>query len=344
MQPEVRSQRSEVGSQEPALRPQTSDIGLPRPLLLAGPTAVGKSEVALLLAERLGGEIISVDSMQVYRGLDIGTAKPSLKERQRVPHHLIDVVDLTESFDAAQFARLAHQAVKDIQARGRVPILCGGTGFYFQAFLEGLGDAPPADAALRAELQAIPLPELLRELEQRDPVAFQQIDRQNPRRVIRAVEVIRLTGKPFSEQRARWGEATDEPQLKTSGSRGRSPHQLCAFGLSRAVNDLRSRIDARVDAMFQQGLVEETKRLLERGLAENKSAMQSLGYRQVVEHLRGSPRGISASHASDRACGAIPRGERSLAETVELVKVRTRQFAKRQMTWFRLQAKLTSCF
>src|SRR2546430_1442780 len=115
-------------------------------IFIAGPTAVGKSEVALLLAEQLGGEIISVDSMQVYRGMDIGTAKASAEERQRVPHHLIDVLDLTEPFDAAQFVRLAGRAVRDICARGRVPILCGGTGLYFKAFLEGLGDVPPADA------------------------------------------------------------------------------------------------------------------------------------------------------------------------------------------------------
>src|SRR5216117_1873200 len=136
------------------------------PLLLAGPTAVGKSEVALRLAEMLGGEIISVDSMQVYRGLDIGTAKPSPEERTRVPHHLIDILELTDSFDAAQFAQRAREAVAQIQARGRVAILCGGTGLYFKAFLEGLGSSPPGEAAVRAQLQARPLPELLSELEQ----------------------------------------------------------------------------------------------------------------------------------------------------------------------------------
>jgi tRNA dimethylallyltransferase len=280
----------------------------PKLLLLAGPTAVGKSAVALLLAERLGGEIISVDSMQVYRGLDIGTAKPSSQDCQRVPHHLIDVVDVTQPFNAAQFARLAHQAVKEIQARGHVAILCGGTGFYFKAFLEGLGDAPPADAALRAELQATPLTDLLRELEARDPATFGKIDRKNPRRVIRAIEVIRLTGMPFSRQRAQWNHASHITH-----------HESNCFSLARETADLRSRIDARVEAMFQQGLVEETRRLLQRGLAQNKTAMQSLGYRQVVEHLRG---------------------ERSLAETIELVKIRTHQFAKRQMTWFRRQFNL----
>jgi tRNA dimethylallyltransferase len=286
----------------------------PRPIFIAGPTAVGKSAVALALAEKLGGEIISVDSMQVYLGLDIGTAKPSAAERARVPHHLIDVAELTEAFDAAKFVVLAQQAVMEIQSRGHVPIFCGGTGLYFKAYLEGLGEAPPSDDKLRAELEATPLAELLHELEQRDPATFAKIDRSNPRRVVRAVEVIRLTGKPFSAQRARWGEAPDEPN-PSDGSRGRSPHQI--IGLSRQSADIHSRINARVDEMFALGLVEETRRLLEHGLAQNKTAMQAIGYRQVVEHLRG---------------------ERSLATTIELVKIKTRQYAKRQMTWFRKYA------
>src|SRR5689334_19992338 len=123
----------------------------PRCIFLAGPTAVGKSEIALLLAEKIGGEIISVDSMQVYRGLDIGTAKPSVEERARVRHHLIDVVDLSEAFDAAQFVLLANASIAEIQSRSRVPIFCGGTGLYFKAFLDGLGDTPAADAQLRAQ-------------------------------------------------------------------------------------------------------------------------------------------------------------------------------------------------
>src|SRR5204863_2957723 len=134
--------------------------------------------------------------------------KPSAQERQRVPHHLIDVVDVNEPFDAARFSKLAQAAVADIQQRGGVPILCGGTGLYFKAFLEGLGEAPPANAALRAELEATPLPELLRELAKRDLAAYQSIDRQNPRRIIRAIEVIRLTGRPFSHQRADWEHGT----------------------------------------------------------------------------------------------------------------------------------------
>jgi tRNA dimethylallyltransferase len=283
-------------------------LGVPshRPVFLAGPTAVGKSEVALLLAERLGGEIITVDSMQVYRGLDIGTAKPSPAERQRIPHHLLDVVEFTESFDAAKFALLARETIQSIQARGRVPILCGGTGLYFKALLAGLGEAPPADLELRRELEAKPLEDLLHELAREDPLTFERIDRRNPRRVIRALEVFRLTGKPFSAQRAEW--QTEPPPLQTS-----PPGVLV---LSRESDDLRARIDARVDEMFRRGLVAETEQLLQRGLAGNRSAMQAIGYRQVVEHLRG---------------------DRSLAETIVLVKVRTRQFAKRQGTWFRRQ-------
>jgi tRNA dimethylallyltransferase len=278
-------------------------------LLLAGPTAVGKSEIALLLAEKLGGEIISADSMQVYRGLDIGTAKPAPEERARVLHHLIDILDLSQSFDAAQFVRLAREAVAGIQSHGRVPILCGGTGLYLKAFLEGLGEAPPADEALRAELEAASLPTLLRELAERDPVTYERIDRRNSRRVIRALEVIRLTGKPFSAQRADWQQKT----------RNHQPSAI-QFALARSPDDLRQRINIRVEAMFQRGLVTETESLLGRGLARNRTAMQALGYRQVVEHLRG---------------------ERSLSETIELVKVRTRQFAKRQMTWFRRQLDFT---
>ncbi len=286
-------------------------MSLRPPLFLAGPTAVGKSAVALLLAQRLGGEIISVDSMQVYRGLDLGTAKPSPAQRQEVRHHLIDVVDLTEGFDAAAFVRLATAAVNEIQARGQVPIFCGGTGLYFKAYLEGLGAAPPADAVLRAQLEAAPLAELLHELEQRDPVTFQKIDRQNPRRVVRAVEVIRLTGQPFSAQRAAWPTETFNVQRSTFNVQ---------FGLSRTGEDLRQRIDERVDEMFRRGLVAETARLLQHGLGQNRTAMQAIGYRQVVEHLRG---------------------ERPLGETIELVKSRTRQFARRQMTWFRRQMPLS---
>jgi len=277
-----------------------------RPIFVAGPSAAGKSAIALDLALRVGGEIISVDSMQVYRGMDIGTAKPSAEERQRVRHHLIDVADLDQTFDAAQFVRLATKAVKDIQSRGRTPIFCGGTGFYFKAYLEGLGEAPPSDPSIRSQLAAAPLEELLAELARRDPPTFDSIDRRNPRRVIRALEVIRLTGRPFSEQRAHWGKSPHNPELRL-------------FGVTRLAGELVERIHRRVEEMFRNGLVAETQSLLQRGLRENRTALQALGYRQIAEHLQG---------------------QRGLAETIELVKIRTRQFAKRQLTWFRRQMRL----
>jgi tRNA dimethylallyltransferase len=261
--------------------------------------------------------------MQVYRGLDIGTAKPSPAERARVPHHLIDVCDLHEAFDAAQFIRHAQKAVSEIQSRNKTPIFCGGTGLYFKAFLEGLGEAPPADEKLRAELEATPLEKLLEELRERDPATFEKIDRQNPRRVIRAVEVIRLTGKKFSGQRAEWKSSVsnEDGELKMEDGKPRvqpssilHPPSSPLLCFTRPAEDLHRRINVRVDEMFRRGLVAETERLLKRGLAENKFAMQAIGYRQVVEYLRG---------------------ERGLAETIELVKIRTRQFAKRQLTWFR---------
>jgi tRNA dimethylallyltransferase len=246
--------------------------------------------------------------MQVYRGLDLGTAKPSPAERARVPHHLIDILNLTESFDAAQFARRAKDTVADIQARGRVPILCGGTGLYFKAFLEGVGAAPPADPLLRAALEQLPLETLLAELRERDPATYERIDRRNPRRVIRAIEVIRLTGKPFTDQRAAWRSPAEAPG---------NPHPWF-IGFKRSNSDLQARINARVDDMFRHGLVAETEHLLQTGLAQNPTAMQAIGYRQVVEYLG---RGV--------------RSPAALAETIALVKIRTRQYAKRQLTWFR---------
>src|SRR5438132_3422877 len=199
--------------------------------------------------------------MQVYRWLDIGTAKPSQEQRQRVRHHLIDVIDPNETFDAARFGTFARKAIADIQRRARVPILCGGTGLYFQALFEGLGEAPPSDPVLRAHLETMPLPDLLKELQQLDPKTHGLIDRQNPRRVIRALEVIRLTGRPFSEQRAAWAK--------------QNARNLPFFVLTRERTDLHRRIDARVEEMFDRGLVEETANLLQRGLAENRSASQA---------------------------------------------------------------------
>ncbi|HJO54375.1 MAG TPA: tRNA (adenosine(37)-N6)-dimethylallyltransferase MiaA, partial [Verrucomicrobiota bacterium] len=216
-------------------------------IYLTGATASGKSALALRLAKRLGGEIISVDSMQVYRGLDIGTAKPSAAEQAGVPHHLIDVAGLDEPFDAAQFVRLAKQAEAAIRSRDARPIFCGGTGLYFRALFDGLGESPPGDEPLRDELEAAPLDGLLAELATKDPAAFESIDRQNRRRVVRAVEVIRLTGQSYSSQRSGWDAL------------GQAPGNL--FCITREGDDLTARIHERVDTMFALGLVAETQGL-----------------------------------------------------------------------------------
>jgi len=281
-----------------------------RPILLTGPTASGKSAVALELALRIGGEIVSVDSMQVYRGLDIGTAKPSAEESARVRHHLVDVVDLTDSFDAARFVAAATAAIQDIESRGKTAILCGGTGLYFNAWLGGLGSAPPPDPVLRAQLESATTAELLEELARKDPITLDQIDLHNRRRLVRAVEVIRLTGQPFSQQRARW------PEHGMAFLTGR------AFGIQRDRQDLVRRIHDRVDRMFAAGLVAETRALLGRGLRDNRTALQAIGYRQVVEHLEQR------------------EGAGSLRQTIERVQTKTRQFAKRQCTWMQGQMDL----
>jgi len=277
--------------------------------VVVGPTAVGKSGVAMCLARQLGGEIITVDSMQVYRGLDIGTDKPSPSDRALIPHHLVDVVSLAESFDAARFVRLARAAAADIRGRNRAVISSGGTGLYLKAWVEGLGHAPPADPELRLALEQMPLAELLEELRRRDPVAYERIDRRNPRRVIRAVEVLRLAGEPLASQRATWRPVEEAPEPRPG-----------YFGLVRPAASLARRIEARVERMFAEGLVEETRALLEAGLRSNATACQAIGYRQVMEMLDG---------------------QRSCAETIDLVKRRTRQLARRQLTWFRRQTPVT---
>jgi tRNA dimethylallyltransferase len=266
---------------------------------IGGATASGKSAVALEVAQRLQAEIVTVDSMQVYRGMDIGTAKPTRQERRQTPHHLLDEVDVTEAFSVALFVQRAHQTMADLRGRGKRAVLCGGTGLYFQALLEGIGSGPEPDQRLRRSLERTALSRLLEELKGSDPEAYARVDRQNPRRVIRAVEVLRMTGKGVLAHRAPW-------------SRGQESHRPF-FVLKRHPEDLRARIEHRVEWMFENGLVQETRKLMNRGLGSNRGARQALGYRQVMEHLEGI---------------------RSLDETKELIKRRTWQFARRQRNWF----------
>ena len=256
------------------------------------------------LAEETSGEIISADSMQVYRGLDVGTAKPSPQKRSRIPHHLIDVAELCQTFDAGQFVKKATQAVRAIKQRQNCPIFCGGTGFYLKAYREGLDELPPRNPALRSELEQTPPEKLLEELCQKDPVLFAQIDPKNRRRVIRALEIIRQTQQPASAQRQKWAAETTLPP----------PNPLII--LFRPAASLRKRIHQRVETMFQAGLVEETKALLKCGIQENPVASRALGYRQVLHHLEN---------------------QNPLSETIALIKTKTWQFARRQLTWFRKQ-------
>ena len=271
-------------------------------LFISGPTAVGKTDLAIRLAGKLNGEIISVDSRQIYKGLDIGTSKPAPTQQKSIPHHMIDIVNLNEHFDVQQFVTAAANIKNKIVCQGKVPIFCGGTGLYFKAYLEGLDPFPAADHALRRELEKVPIRELLAELEASDPRCFAKIDRKNQRRLVRAIEIIRLTGKPFSSQRTRWQAAL--------------PASLIIV-LNRPSSSLRRRIEDRVERMFAKGLVEETEHLLHLWLDKNVMN-QTLGYREVIDYLK------------DR---------RSFDGTIELVKRRTWQFARRQLTWFRGQSR-----
>ncbi|HEX4150181.1 MAG TPA: tRNA (adenosine(37)-N6)-dimethylallyltransferase MiaA, partial [Pirellulales bacterium] len=272
---------------------------------LTGPTAAGKTQVGLELARLVGGEIISLDSMAVYRQLDVGTAKPTLDERQQVPHHLVDVVEPEEEFSLAQYLAAAHAAAVEIRARGREPVFVGGTPLYLKGLLRGIFSGPPADWEFRQRLAAERErhgPRWLHErLAEVDPQAAGRLHPQDERRLIRALEVFAKTGRPMSA----WQQQFDRPR----------PAEDCrVFVLDWPKGVLMARIDRRVDQMFADAMVREVEQLLAAGRSFSRTASQAVGYREVLAHLSG---------------------ERTLDETIELVKLRTRQFAKRQMTWFR---------
>jgi tRNA dimethylallyltransferase len=273
-------------------------------ILLLGPTAVGKTETALALAARFQGEIISADSRTFYRGLDIGTAKPSPQEMERVAHHLINVAAPDETWSLALFQQEARRAIAAIHARGRLPFLVGGTGQYLRAVSAGW--QPPAvqpDPRLRRALEewageTSPLA-LHARLARLDPAAAAAIDPRNLRRTVRAMEVILTTGKPFSAQR---------------GS-GDSPYRGLQIGLTRPREELYARIDARVEAMLHAGLVQEVQGLLAQGYSPDLPALSAIGYREIVAHLQG---------------------KLSLDEAAAQIKRQTRVFVRRQANWFKL--------
>lgn len=270
-----------------------------RVLAVIGPTATGKSELGLALAARFGGEVVNADSMQLYRGMDVGTAKLPAGLRRGIRHHLLDVWEVTETASVAEYQRLARAAVDGILARGRVPVLVGGSGLYVRAVLDDL-DFPGTDEGLRArletELAAFGAPALHRRLAGLDPAAAGAILPSNGRRVVRALEVIELTGRPFTA-------TLPAP---------RPVYPAVRIGLDR--DDLDARIDARVDVMWRDGLVEEVRGLARRGLADGRTASRALGYQQVLAALAGTCTSEQAREDTKRA---------------------TRRFARRQRSWFR---------
>ena len=277
-------------------------------VIVLGPTAVGKSRVAVDLSLRFGGEVVSGDSIQVYRGFDIGTDKPTAEARRGVPHHLIDIVGPEVQFTAADFVREALSAARGIAARGRLPIVAGGTGLYIKALCDGLFPGPGRDPALRAALEAEArekgLETLFRRLEAVDPEYAHKIRGRDRIRIIRALEVHAATGRPISEH----FRATESPV------KGRTVVRL---GLRLEKDELYRRIDARVDRMFERGLIEEVRGLLARGVPETAPPFRALGYSHVLRYLKG---GIGRDEAA------------------ALTKTDTRHYAKRQMTWFRKMA------
>lgn len=277
----------------------------PRLVVVLGPTASGKSVLGIELALRFNGEIISADSRQVYRGLDIGTAKVTPEERTLVPHHLLDIVDVRDVYTVSQFRRDAIKAIDDILARARLPFLVGGSPHYIQAVVDNLAiPAIPPQPALRAELEVRPLPELLAELERLDPRTYATIDRRNQRRVIRALEVCLVSGKPFSEQRAK-----AEP-LYTN----------LLLGINWPRDLLYRRIDERVDARMRQGMVQEVRDLLAQGVSHERLEDLGLEYRFIGRCLRGEYAGE--------------------AEMVQRLKFAIHDFTRRQLTWFRRDLRI----
>jgi tRNA dimethylallyltransferase len=272
-------------------------------IVIVGPTAVGKTEISLQLSDRLDGEIVSADSRLFYRGMDIGTAKPTLDERERVRHHLIDVADPVQVWSLAKFQRAAYAAIDGIHARKKIPFLVGGTGQYIRAVTEGW-DIPEVkpDPQLRGALQnwakELGPFELHDRLATLDPAAASKIEPQNLRRTIRALEVIYHTGKPFSAQRGLSG----------------SPYQTLMLGIIRPRPELYDRVDARIRGMLDAGLIEEVRSLLDYGYSPELPPLSAIGYRQIIDYIRG---------------------EIEIEEAIRLIKRLTRNYVRQQANWFK---------
>ncbi|WP_214369190.1 tRNA (adenosine(37)-N6)-dimethylallyltransferase MiaA [Pseudonocardia sp. H11422] len=274
---------------------------------VVGPTATGKSDLGLALAAELGGEVVNADAMQLYRGLDIGTAKLTLAERAGIPHHQLDVLDVTETASVAAYQRAARGTVERLRAAGVTPVLVGGSGLYVQAVLDELefpGTDPALRATLESELDELGAPAMHERLAAIDPAAAQVVLPGNGRRIVRALEVIALTGRPFPAR------------LPTHGA---PRYDAVLIGVDRPVAELDERVAVRVERMFAAGLVQETRELVGRGLREGRTASRALGYQQVLAELDG---------AGDMAAAAV--------ETVRA----TRRFVRRQRSWFRRDRRI----
>ncbi len=289
--------------------------GTPPLVVVVGPTGIGKSNLAVALAERVRGEIVCADSMQVYRDLNVGTAKASADVRRRIPHHLVDLLNPDEPFTAADYGRRARAAISGIRERGHAPIMVGGTGLYVRACLRGLFDGPGENSslrqALRQEAMRADAPSLHGRLRGVDPKAAAAIHPNDLFRIVRALEVVTMTGRPISVLREE-SRCHHQPM----------PGPVIRLGLERKREELYRRIDTRVEEMMARGLLDEVRWLLERGYAASLKPLRAIGYRHMIDHLSGRS---------------------TLDEAVDRLKRDTRRYAKRQLTWFRHEEGITWC-
>lgn len=291
-----------------------SDINKTKLGLIVGPTASGKTAASIALAQRLNAEIISADSIQVYRGMDIGSAKPTMEERQGIPHHLMDAVDIdSPKFSVAEYRRMAGEAIDDIVSRGKYPLVVGGTGLYVNSLIYPLNfTSVPSDEKLRSELTALEQKQkgaVYALLQAEDPKAARRLHPNDVKRVIRALEVVRLTGKPIDDH---GGDFANQAQAAI-------PYEPTIIGLTMPREMLYERINLRVDIMLRQGLLDEARAIYDAGYDPALPALQGLGYKQLFKHFAG---------------------EYTFDEAIEAIKLETRHFAKRQLTWFRRDKRI----
>ncbi len=285
-------------------------IDLSKSIFIVGPTGVGKTTVSIALARRVDGEIVSADSMQVYRGMRVGTCAPTEEEKQGVPHHLVQELAPDQPYSAAIFREKALRLIREIHDRARIPIVVGGSGLYFRALVDGLFDAPPSDPELRSalveEARRDGVEALHRRLQKLDPESALRIQPRDLRRIVRSLEVYKLTGQPISELQTEWNSYSE-------------PKDFYLIGLTRPREELYKRTNARVKAIFANGLVDEVLALAKTGYGKDLERIKALGYMEVLEYLSEG---------------------RALGDVIEQVKISTRHYARRQMMWFRRDPRI----